>query len=68
MNLFLIIFIFENILCSFFEKNFNFKQIIKIKLENKNKDIPYLHNIRFFIDYNLINEEFNLNIINLKKT
>ena len=67
MNLFLIIFIFEKILCSFFEKNFNFKQIIKIKLENKNNEIPYLHNIRFFIDYNLINEDFNLNIINFKQ-
>ena len=27
-----------------------------------------LHNIRFFIDYNLINDEFNLNITNFKKS
>ena len=68
MNIFLIIFIFEKILCSFFEENFNLKQIIKINLKNKNNQIPYLHNIRFFIDYNLINEEINLNMINFKKS
>ena len=67
MNLFLIFFIFEKILCSFFEKNFHSNQIIKIKLKKKNKDIPYLHNIRFFIDYNLINKEFNFDLTNFKE-
>ena len=68
MNLFLIVFIFKIFLCSFFEKYFNFNQTIKINLKNINKQIPYLHNIRFFIDYNLLNDEFNLNIINFKKS
>ena len=68
MNLFLIIFIFKIILCSFFEEYFNPKEIIKINLKSKNKEILYIHNIRFFIDYNLINEEFNLNMINFKKS
>ena len=68
MNFYLFIFIFENILCSFFENNFNFNQIIKIKLKKNNQEIPYLHNIRFFIDYNLINAEFNLNISNFKES
>ena len=68
LNLFLIVFVSEKLLCSFFEKNFNFKQIIKINLKKKNKEIPYLHNIRFFIDNNLINEKLNLNITNFKKS
>ncbi len=68
MNLFLIIFIFKIILCSFFEEHFNPKEILKINLKSKSKEIPYIHNIRFFIDYNLINEEFNLNMINFKKS
>ena len=68
MNKFLFILIFEIILCSFFEKYFKINQIIKINLKNINKEIPYLHNIRFFIDYNLINDEFNLNITNFKKS
>ena len=68
MNLFIIIIVFEKILCSFFEKYFNSKQIIKINLNNKNKNIPILHNIRFFIDYNLINEYFNINVIKFKKS
>lgn len=68
MNKFLFILIFEIFLCSFFEKNFKINQTIKINLKNINKEIPYLHNIRFFIDYNLINDEFNLNITNFKKS